>query len=85
MTVRDVMVRLGRARSTVERWLRSGALKAARPDWKYIVSEEDLTRFLTTHKYTPPKRRELRRPESLDAARARRDRAALDVRRETGA
>ncbi len=83
VTVRDVMARTGRGRTAVEKWLRSGALRAYRPDWKWLIDESDLERFLATHRYVPPKRRRpRRRPESLDAARARRDRALLEVERE---
>jgi hypothetical protein len=88
LSIREVMRRTGRDRTAVERWVRSGALKSARPDWRYIVFEEDLDRFLERHRYKPnkPPKPERRWPQlrlSLDAARARRDRAVLEVRFES--
>lgn len=81
MTVKEVQQRTGCGRKAVEQWLRSGALRGYRPTRHWLILEKDLEEFLYRSRYVP-KRRVLsrrRRPDSLDAARARRDRAALEV------
>lgn len=45
LTVADVAKDLGVTRQTVLAWIKKGVLKAAQPDRRYLIAEEELQRI----------------------------------------